>query len=422
MEAMLKSELKRIPDRSEFNEPNGGEDIKRCELFRLPWSQADNPGAWIEVTDLCNFSCPGCFRKNGLTGHRNPEDIKKEILFCREKLNCSRICISGGEPLLYPHILEIIRFISSQKLKPVLLSNAEFLTPALARELKKAGLAQYYLHVDSGQNRPGWQGKSELEMNALRQHYTDLVYENGKIGCGYNLTIRNSNVNEVHHIVDWFRKNISRLNHLSLIAYRGIPKYADLDLIVNGKKIDISLLSNNMENENEIDITTDDIYRKLGENLKALSPAAYLNGIPLEKTYKYLITLNVGTDKRIFGTAGAKTAAIQQLMHHALTGRYDALIPDAGRFIFIMALFDKKLRNALKKYVRYLAGNPLRLFDKVGIQALILQQPFEIKEGVVNLCDGCVNLMPYEGKLINSCRYDEYRLYGGPIMVIKHQS
>ncbi|MCU0371198.1 MAG: radical SAM protein [Bacteroidales bacterium] len=404
MDAMLKSEYKRISERSEYTRPDGEEDFKRCELFRLPWSQTDNPGAWIEVTDICNFSCPGCFRKNGLTGHRDPEEIKKEILFCREKLNCSRICISGGEPLLYPHIQEIISFISSQDLKPVLLSNAEFLTPALARALKKAGLAQFYLHVDSGQNRPGWQGKSELEMNALRQHYTDLVYENGRIGCGYNLTVRNSNLDEVHHIVDWFRKNISRLNHLSLIAYRGIPKYADLDLIVNGKKIDISLLSNNMENENEIGITTNDIYRNLGENLNALSPAAYLNGIPLEETYKYLITINVGTDSRIFGTAGART------------------VSDAGRFIFIMALFDKKLRNALKKYLRYLAGNPLRLFDKVGIQALILQQPFEIKEGVVNLCDGCVNLMPYKGKLINSCRYDEYRLYGGPIMVIKHQS
>jgi hypothetical protein len=132
-----------------------------------------------------------------------------------------------------------------------------------------------------------------------------------------------------------------------------------------------------------------------------------ITGEPVIKI-KYLVTVNVGSKNRIYGVAGPKTAEIHQLLYHVFNGRYDAIIPDPGRAIFFMALFDRKLRSALKKYLLAILRNPLRLFEGIHIQALILQQPFEVIDGKPNLCDGCINLMPYQGKLINSCRLDEY--------------
>jgi hypothetical protein len=393
-------------------------NFKRSALFRFPWSQTDNPGAWIEVTDVCNFACPGCFRKNNVTGHRQLSEIKQEIDLCLKKLNCSRICISGGEPLLYPDILGVVKYIRSLGMKPIILTNGENLTPAMLTQLKKAGLYQFYLHVDSGQNRPGWENKPESAMNELRQQYADMIHKTGRIKCGYNLTIRRSNLDEVQDIVSWYRRNISKVNHLSLITCRGIPKLDNAVLYVNGGKIDSQLLAGNMAEPEEISITTVDIHDKLYRYFTDLYPAAYLNGTPDMDTFKYLVTVNIGTDQEIFGELGAKTVEIYQLLYHLVTGKYDATIPKPGRLVFFLLFFDKRLQRAFWKYLKYVVKNPLRIFKRAYVQALILQQPFEIINGHVNLCDGCINLMPFHGSLINSCRFDEYRLLGGPITVI----
>ncbi len=394
-------------------------NFNRKDLFRFPWSPTDNPGAWIEVTDICNFECPGCFRQNNLTGHRPLEEIKQEILQCRDQLNCSRICISGGEPLLYPQIIETVSYISSLKIKPIILTNGENLTRPLIWQLKKAGLYQFIFHADSGQNRPGWVDKTEEEMNELRQHFADMVHAAGKIKCGFNLTIRRSNLGQVNDIVRWFRANINKVSYLSLIAYRGIPDDNSYDILVDGQKVNRQMVAGNIRQEHEINISTIDIYNELARHFNDIDPAAYLNGIPRMDIYKYLITLNVGSKKRVYGVAGAKTTGIYQLLYRVFTGRYDVTNPDPGRAIFLMAIFDRKLRSALKKYLLAIIRNPLRLFDHIFLQVLNIQQPIEVIDGEFNLCDGCINLMPYKGRFINSCRLDEYRLLGGPISFVE---
>ena len=70
--------------------------------------------------------------------------------------------------------------------------------------------------------------------------------------------------------------------------------------------------------------------------------------------------------------------------------------------------------NSLKKYKEV-----SHLFDKIYTQSIHFQQPNEIIDGKINLCDDCVNMMVYKGKLINSCRLDEYRIYNEAIVPMK---
>jgi MoaA/NifB/PqqE/SkfB family radical SAM enzyme len=389
-------------------------NFERKDLFRMPWSKTDNPGAWIEVTDVCNLNCPGCFRKNNLEGHKPLKDIKADIILSLESTNCSRICISGGEPLMHPDIVEVVRFISSKGLKPIMLSNGELLTPEFVREFKKAGLFQFYLHVDSNQERPGWTGKTESQMNELRQYYADLLHKE-KVNCGYNITIRHSNLEMVSDIVEWYRSNISKVSHLSLIALRGIPGLDGYDLYAEENMVNPDIFSNNLNSDCEIDISTIDIYNKLAQTLGNISPCAYLPGTSRTYTYKMLIINNIGSDKRIYGEMGRKTMEIYQFLHHWLFGKYDATVPSAGKVVFILSIFDKRIRKTFANFLKSVLGNPLKLFEGIYVQSLVLQQPFEFIDHEANLCDGCVNLMPYKGKMINSCRLDEYRLAGGPL-------
>ena len=80
--------------------------------------------------------------------------------------------------------------------------------------------------------------------------------------------------------------------------------------------------------------------------------------------------------------------------------------------------FDGPARRALGRLALAGFANPLRWFAPVRLQSINLQQPFEVLRGEVNLCDGCLNQMLYRGQLINSCRLDQYRLFGGPLVPV----
>ena len=98
--------------------------LEKHNLYRFPWSKNDNPIAWLEVTDICNLHCEGCYRQR-LTGHKPLEQVKEEILFFKRWRNPDNVSIAGGEPLLHPQILDIVACIAEHGIKPIVLTNAD---------------------------------------------------------------------------------------------------------------------------------------------------------------------------------------------------------------------------------------------------------------------------------------------------------
>jgi len=396
--------------------------ISRENLYRFPWSKKDNPGSWVEVTDQCDLHCPGCYR-HSLEGHRPLDEVKKDILSCQRLTNCDRMAIAGGEPLLYPDIIEVVDFISRHRMKPVLLTNGEKLTWELATELKKAGLAKFHFHVDSGQKRPDWVGKNETEMNKLRQHFADLVWHLGRVQCGYNITVSRSNLRYLPDIVDWARQNIHKVQHISLVAYRGIPLVEGIKFQVNGEIINAHAFQHTSSSLVELDLSSEEMLDVLTSHFSDYEPCAYLNGTLVPETFKFLITIHVGGKRRLYGLMGRKSVEITQSTYHLLKGRYFLFLkhPKVGKKIFLLSFLDSEIKKTLRRYLKAVVRNPLRLFDKLYIQSISLQQPNEFLKDGANLCDGCMNMMVYRGELIPSCRLDEYRMFGGPIKPVIHR-
>jgi len=393
--------------------------IKRESLYRFPWTKTDNPGGWIEVTDECDLFCPGCYRHR-LEGHRPLDEVKDDIIACQKLTNCDRMGIAGGEPLIYPHIVEVVDFISKHKMKPMLLTNGEKLTWELATELKKAGLAKFHFHVDSGMKRPGWIGKNESEMNKLRQHFADLVWELGGVQCGYNVTVFPSTSRYLPDVVEWCRKNIHKVHHISLVAFRSIPLTEEIEYMVNRRKIDASSFQHSTSDFEKISLSTNKMFEILEDHFSDYQPCAYLSGTAAPMTYKFLITINVGSKGKMYGILGSKTVELVQIFYHLFKGRYFEFLknPVAGKKLFLLSIFDRKLKKAFSNFIKASIKNPLRLFDKIYTQSISLQQPNELIKGETNLCDSCVNMMVYKGELINSCRLDEYRMFGGPVTAV----
>ena len=397
--------------------------IRREKLYRFPWSRTDNPGGWIEVTDECDLSCPNCYRFS-LWGHMPVEEIKSDILKLKHHLNCDCIAIAGGEPLLYPDLLEVVEFITKNDLKSRILTNGHSLTWELAKDLKKAGLTGISFHVDSKQGRPDWGGKTEIEMNKLRQHYADFMWELGGVHCGFLTTVYRSTLHDIPDVVAWSRKNLHKVRSLALITLRGIPLSDGIEYFANTAKIDPSSLRTSFGNLDEIDISAEELYEVLQDRFSDSYPSAYLNGTADPETYKILIIPYLGSKHSVFGTVGARTIEFSQTMYHLLKGRYNLGLRkmDAGRRIFLLSLLDPEIQRSFFKYLKAGIRNPLRLFSRIYVQTIQIQQPKEILNGESNLCDGCLNQMVYKDKIINSCRLDEYRMYGVALTPMKSQN
>jgi hypothetical protein len=394
--------------------------LDRRRLYRFPWSKTDNPGGWVDVTDICNLKCPLCYRVTR-EGHRPLAEVLADVDACRAATNCDDMKIAGGEPLTYPHLLDVVRHIAARGMKPFLLTNGLGLDRAMALKLARAGLVKFNFHVDSGQNRPGWEGRTEAELNDLRQSLADLIAGIKGVGCGFNVTVSLDNLSALPDVLAWALKNVRTVHHLTLIALRGIAAGDGVALFANGRRLPPGLITNMVGDAAPIGLTSDDILASLQTRFPAVVPAGYLNGSAFPETNKYLVAVLAASRHELFGSLGPKSMELVQSAIHLFRGRYAAITrrTKVGRKVFALAVCDSEVRRSLKRFLRAAAARPWRVFDGIYIQSIALEQPLEIIDGETNVCDDCINMMIYRGRLIPSCRVEEVRTFGSTITAQK---
>ncbi len=394
--------------------------LDKRNLFRLPWSMNDNPIAWLEVTDICNIHCEGCYRQH-MTGHKTLEQAKEEVDFFLKWRNPDNFSIAGGEPLIYPHIVDLVAYIAGKGVKPVILTNAQALTPEILKELKKAGLAGFTIHIDSHQNRPHWKNKTEADLNQLRQKCADMIAAEGGMYVIFNSTVYPSTFHEIPDIVRWGQANIEKVNGLVFITYRTATLDKNIATDIHDQQVDMSKLSYVREAFGEKFVTSPEVYELLRQQFPEYDASGYLGGSIRHDSFKWLIGAQVGSKRKIYGSIGKRTMELAQAGHHLFTGRYLAYLSEAsvGGRVFLLMPFDVTLRQAWKNQLKYLLRHPQHLFEKIYVQSIgIIQAPDVQEDGRADMCDSCPDITIYEGKFINSCRMDEYRLFGGFVSVV----
>jgi MoaA/NifB/PqqE/SkfB family radical SAM enzyme len=389
--------------------------LDKQNLYRLPWSMNDNPIAWLEVTDICNINCEGCYRQH-MTGHKSLEQLKEEIDFFKKWRNPDNVSIAGGEPLLHPHIVDLVAHIAQNRIKPVILTNAQALTPELLRELKKAGLAGFTIHIDSHQGRPHWKCRSERDLNDLRQHYADMIAAEGGIYIVFNSTVYPATFHEIPDVVRWGQANIDRVHGLVFITYRTATTATQVARDSAEHEVDLGQLSYARDRFEEKFVTSPEVYQIIKDCCPEYEPSGYLGGSILHTSYKWLAGAVIGSRKRMYGSVGKKTMELTQAGHHAWKGTYLAYLSSAriGVKVFLLSPWDHAVRRAACNWLKDVFRHPGRLFSGLYLQSIgIIQAPDVLPDGRADMCDSCPDMTVYEGKLINSCRMDEYRLFGG---------
>jgi MoaA/NifB/PqqE/SkfB family radical SAM enzyme len=393
--------------------------LEKRDLYRFPWSMNDNPIAWLEVTDICDLHCEGCYRQR-LTGHKPLQQIKEEILFFKRWRNPDNVSIAGGEPLLHPQIVDIVAFIAENGIKPILLTNGVKLTPGFLRELKEAGLVGFTMHIDSHQGRPGWRDKNEAEHNKLRQHYADIVAAEGGMIVVFNSTVYPSTFREIPDVVRWGQANIDRVHGLVFITYRTLDTEANVALDSEGRVVEASRLGYSSERFDETFVTSPEVYQIIKGDFPEYEPAGYLGGTIRHDSFKWLAGAVIGSRHGWYGSIGKKTMELAQAGHHLLRGTYLAYLSGmrVSPLIFLLSPWDDAVRKAARNWLRDVGRHPGRLFDGIRVQTIgIIQAPDVQPGGRADMCDSCPDMTVWEGKLINSCRMDEYRMFGDLLSV-----
>lgn len=397
---------------------------EKYDYYRFPWSNNDNPISWLEITDVCNIYCKGCYRKN-LSGHRSLDELKYEVDFFKRVRNPDGISIAGGEPLVYPHIVELVEYIASVGIKPIIISNTYALQRENLTDLYNAGLYGITCHIDMLQDRPDFtKGMTELDIIKLRQEKADLIYDvtRGNMNVVFNQTIYHENFKYIPDIVKWAKQNVKKVHGLVFICYRGVPIKEGLtwDVVKEGAGVD-DIKENIQYTESEvdqIDITSVDIYNLLKDHFHdEYEPAAYLGGTGHIMHYKWWAHIQfLEANGKVHGPLGPRTMEYVQTQHHWKKGSYVAYLRKNKVPRIAPALTgligDKKMKKTRRSIWLSLL-NPVNWFKPLYTQTIgIVQAPDMMDNGMASMCESCPDMCVWEGNLVNSCRLDEYRKYG----------
>jgi len=397
------------------------------KYYRLPWTLPDNAISWLEVTKACNMYCEGCYRENDPKGHKSLDEIKHDLKIFKKFRKTDGISLAGGDPLVHPDIVEIVRLIAQEGLKPIINTNGLALNKEFLLELKKAGAAGFTFHVDSKQHRPYWKGKNEIELNKLRLHFAEMLAEVGGLSCAFNSTVYGDTLQYVPDVVEWGQKHIDIVHVLVFIAFRAAVLEKEFDYYAGAEKIDMSpIVYSVLDEESRLDILSNDIVEVIRTKYPDFEPCAYLNGTEKPNSFKWLLTGRIGTKKRIYGYVGSKFMELAQTFHHFCNGRYLAYtkpgVQSYGKAMLLLSPLDKGMWGIARTYLYSVIKNPLHILKPLHYQSITLIQPGDLLcDGTLSMCDGCPDITVWNDELVWSCRLEEQMKFGCFVRAVPKQ-
>jgi len=140
----------------------------------------------LVVTRRCNLSCGYCFEYDKVS-----KPVAREVLEERidhlARLRSVFVTLTGGESLLHPGIVELVRYVRTKGMVPLLNTNGYLLTRKIVEGLNAAGLYGLQLSIDNAV--PNAVSKKSLKplmpkLRLLARHARFRVRINTVLGSG----------------------------------------------------------------------------------------------------------------------------------------------------------------------------------------------------------------------------------------------
>jgi len=387
------------------------------EYYRLPWSLTDNAISWLEVTDDCNLECEGCYRPH-LKNHKSLAQIAEELSVFKARRKSDCMSIAGGDPLVHPQIVEIVKMVKDGGWKPIINTNGLALGRKLLRKLKEAGAYGFTFHIDTTQVRSDSKADNENEHNALRLKFAQMLAEEGGLACSFNQTVSVDTLDQVKDSMAWAQQHPDIVHTMVFILFRTPELFGDFEVHANGIPVDITNTYERPDWGGDSMLKAKDVVAKIQELDADYQPSAYLSGDQDPNSTKWLVASRLASKKRGFGYVGPKFMETIQVANHFFKGTWlsytDPKSNRMGRLTMsFFSLIDGRVRSIAKRYLRTLLKSPSSLFDRVHLQTFMIIQPVDVMpDGRTNMCDGCPDMTVHEGELYWSCRLEEIKEHG----------
>jgi MoaA/NifB/PqqE/SkfB family radical SAM enzyme len=136
------------------------------------------------VTRRCNLSCSYCFEYDKVS-EPVPLDVLEQRIDHLARLRSVFVTLTGGESLLHPQLVEVVRHVCQRGMTPFLNTNGFLLTKDIVLALNDAGLYGMQLSIDNA--RPNETSKKSLKtldpkLRLLSRHARFHVRINTVIG------------------------------------------------------------------------------------------------------------------------------------------------------------------------------------------------------------------------------------------------
>ena len=164
----------------------------------------------IEFSRVCNFRCSYCYvaDKSECADELSRLEIKDVILQAKA-LGARKIIILGGEPSIYPHLVEMLCFLSAEGLEIEMFTNGtgidDDLAEVLARERVRVVLKMNSRDAELQDRLAGKKGAFQIISNALAT-LQRAGYPSEGLFLAISTVICKQNIDELPAMWKWLRQ------------------------------------------------------------------------------------------------------------------------------------------------------------------------------------------------------------------------
>ncbi len=181
-------------------------------------SRTRKPIVVWNITRTCNLRCVHCYADSHAQqypGELTPEQCHAVIDDLAD-YQVNALLLSGGEPLLHPHLPEMLEHATNRGLKVTISTNGTRITPEYAALFKRLGVAYVGISLDGiGAVHDSFRGVTGAFDGAIRGFRR--CEEVGQ-KTGLRLTLTRNNVQSMGQILDFIeRENIQRVCFYHLV-------------------------------------------------------------------------------------------------------------------------------------------------------------------------------------------------------------
>lgn len=184
------------------------------------------------ITNSCDQRCKHCYIFNSKTEKCSFVETPLEQLLlilddflssCKKMNKRPYLAITGGDPLLYPHIWEFLEAVSDRNCEFSIMGNPFHITPDVAKRLYDLGLDIYQMSIDGFEETHDYfrkPGSFRATIEAMK------ILKKAKIHPTIMMTVSKANAKEIPDLIEWLAEN-TVADMISFARY--CPTHADVD-------------------------------------------------------------------------------------------------------------------------------------------------------------------------------------------------